>query len=203
MGVGGLLLRFAWPAAALAYKGLARASNTSPSRVAWVGWRHTGCERACAPPSTLLRRLLRVVLPVKRDVLHPDDSDLACPRASPRCVPLAGSWRGARLRVLSARATSAGSTTVASGCLCLAVWGCALLVVECRPLLCMLCPIPAPDGSPAPPRYPRLPRDVTWLCGGRRKVVRTMGTQPSRCLGVVHGKKLIEKYPSIKSHIDI
>ena len=25
------------------------------------------CERACAPPSTLLRRLLRVVLPVKRD----------------------------------------------------------------------------------------------------------------------------------------
>ena len=54
-------------AAALAYKGLARASNTSPSRVAWVGWLHTGCERACAPPSTLLRRLLRVVLPVKRD----------------------------------------------------------------------------------------------------------------------------------------
>ena len=37
------------------------------------------------------------------------------------------------------------------------LWGCALLVVECRPLLCMLCPIPAPDGSPAPPRYPCLP----------------------------------------------
>jgi hypothetical protein len=54
-------------AAALAYKGLARDSNTTQSRVAWVGWLHTGCERACAPPSTLLRRLLRVVLPVKRD----------------------------------------------------------------------------------------------------------------------------------------
>ena len=67
MGVGGLLLRFAWPAAALAYKGLARDSNTTQSRVAWVGWLHTGCERACAPPSTLLRRLRRVVLPVKRD----------------------------------------------------------------------------------------------------------------------------------------
>ena len=67
MGVGGLLLRFAWPAAALAYKGLARDSNTTQSRVAWVGWLHTGCQRACAPPSTLLGRLQRVVLPVKRD----------------------------------------------------------------------------------------------------------------------------------------
>ena len=56
----------AWPAAALAYKGLARGSNTTQSRVAWVGWLHTGCERACAPPSTLLGRLQRVVLPVKR-----------------------------------------------------------------------------------------------------------------------------------------
>ena len=45
MGVGGLLLRFAWPAAALTYKGLARDSNTTQSRVAWVGWLHTGCER--------------------------------------------------------------------------------------------------------------------------------------------------------------
>ena len=114
-------------AAALAYKGLARASNTSPSRVAWVGWLHTGCERACAPPSTLLGRLQRVVLPVKRD-RSPDnpkvcgdysscapDSVGACPFALRKGLPRR-SWAcpAAQRGVLNAEGASA--TTTAPKC---------------------------------------------------------------------------------------